>query len=133
MMEDVDQPAWTRNFFSGVPSPAGAGLVVLPMILSFQIGDGYFRSPATVSVFMVTVAVLMVSPIPTFSFKRIKVPHKLVLPTMLVVGLLTAALISAPWITLAAILFCYIATIPLSIRKYRKHKADDKAKETPAE
>ncbi len=133
MMEDVDQPAWTRNFFSGVPSPAAAGLVVLPMILSFQIGDGYFRSPATVSVFMVTVAVLMVSPIPTFSFKRIKVPHKLVLPTMLSVGLLTAALISAPWITLAAILFCYIATIPLSIRGYRKHKADDKAKETPAE
>ncbi len=133
MLEETDQPAWVRNFFSGVPSPAGAGLVLLPMILSLQVGDGFFRSPGTVAVFMVTVEALMVSPIPTFSFKKIRVPHKLVLPTMLSVGLLTAALISAPWTTLTASLFCYIATIPFSIRSYRKHQADDKTKKTPAQ
>jgi len=120
MMEDAEQPAWTRNFFTGVPSPAGAGLVLLPLMLSFQMDSDVFRSPGIVSFFLIGVAALLVSPIPTFSFKKIKVRHNLVLPTMLVVGLVAAALVSAPWLTLSAVLIVYLGTFPFSIRAHRR-------------
>ncbi len=131
MIEDEDQPAWTRNYFSGVPSPAGAGLVLLPMIISFQTGDAFVRTPALVGFFLLVVAGLLVSPIPTYSFKKIKVSHSLVLPTMLLVGLVIASLISAPWVTLSIVLFLYLITIPMSVRSYQKHKIEDEGEAPP--
>ncbi len=132
MIENEDQPPWTRNYFSGVPSPAGAGLVLLPMIISFQTGDAFVRTPTLVGFFLLVVAGLLVSPIPTYSFKKIKVSHSLVLPTMLLVGLVIASLISAPWVTLSIVLSLYLITIPMSIRSYQKHKSEDEGEQTPS-
>ena len=117
-LDEPDSPLWAYNFFSGVPTPAGAGLVLLPLLLSFQFGDGFFRQPWVASVFLVLVAGLMVSRVPTFAFKKFKVPHPWVLPTMLIVGLIAASMASAPWATLSIILAVYLFTIPFSIRAY---------------
>ncbi|WP_316977654.1 CDP-alcohol phosphatidyltransferase family protein [Shumkonia mesophila] len=119
-LEDPDRPAWASNFFTGVPAPMGAALVLLPMMLSFQFDANFFRSPALVSVFLVGVGALMVSRLPTFSFKKFKVPNHWVLPTMLIVGLYGALLINAPWMTIAVTLLAYTASLPFGYRAYRR-------------
>jgi CDP-diacylglycerol---serine O-phosphatidyltransferase len=117
---DAPPPSWAGNFFTGVPAPAGGGLVMLPIVLTFQFGDGFFREPAVVAVVLIVVSALMVSKVPTFSGKRMHIPHGGVLAVMLITGVLAAGIISAPWITFSALGFLYIASIPISIRSYRR-------------
>ncbi|MHA1597810.1 MAG: CDP-diacylglycerol--serine O-phosphatidyltransferase [Alphaproteobacteria bacterium] len=131
--EDQDQPSWTRNFFSGVPAPAGAGLVLLPMILSFQFGDGFLRQPALVALFLIVVSALLVSSVPTFSFKKIKIMTKYMVPFMILVGGVITALVSAPWTTLTAVLVAYLATIPFSVRAYRRRLKADGVEQPPSD
>ena len=119
-LEESATPHWAYNYFSGVPAPAGAGLVLLPMILSFQVGDEIFRRPETVAVFLLVVSGLLVSRIPTYALKGFRVPLRWVLPTMLFVGLFAASLVSAPWLTMSAAIFVYAASIPFSVRAYRR-------------
>lgn len=119
-LDNRDVPVWQSRFFTGVPAPAAAGLVILPMILSFQMGAGFFRDPWVVGLFLVGVAALMVSTVPTYSFKRLKIGTRWILPTMLITGAVTVFLISAPWMALSAIGFFYLALIPVSIRDHRK-------------
>ncbi len=118
-LDEPDLPPWAYNFFSGVPSPAGAGLVILPVILSLQFGDGVLRRPQVVAVFLVVVSALLVSRIPTFALKKFKVPHPWVLPTMLFVGLFAAMLVATPWLTMAAAIIAYLVSIPFSVRAFR--------------
>ncbi len=118
-IDEPDQPAWTKNFFAGVPAPAGAGLVLLPIILSFQIEADFIRQPFVVAVFIIAVSGLLVSQLPTYSFKNIRVQHRFVLLTMLTVGLLAALIVSAPWLTLTVILVVYIVTFPFGARTYK--------------
>ena len=118
-LDNTDLPAWTGRFFVGVPAPAGAGLVVTPMMAQFEFGPGWWDTPPFVGFVMVAVAGLMVSRIPTFSFKRLKVPPKSVLPTMLAVGLLIAFVISTPWITFLGLAAAYLATMPISVLSHR--------------
>ena len=124
-LDEPDQPAWTSNFFAGVPAPAGGGLVMLPMFLSFQFGEGLFKQPAMVAVFIVVVSALMVSRIPTFAFKKFRVAPRWILPTMLLVGLFAALLVSAPWLTMSTTLLFYLASIPFSLASYRKLERAD--------
>lgn len=117
--EDPNPPAWACNFFAGVPAPMAAGLVLLPMVISFNMIPDIARRPEVVSVFVLVVSFLMVSNIPTFSFKKVKLRPSLILPLMVVVGLIIASLLSVPWVTLSAILATYIVSIPLAVRSHR--------------
>jgi len=117
--DSPNQPAWSRNFFVGVPSPAGAGLVMFPMILWFHLESDFLRQPVVVGFFMLVGAGLLVSRIRTYSFKKIRVAPGWVLPCMLGIGLYLALLVSTPWITLSISLVAYAASIPFSARAYR--------------
>lgn len=121
-MLDEEQPPWASRFFTGVPAPAGAGLVLLPMMLSFQdwTRPGLFSHWFLNAVVIVTVSMLLVSRVPTYSFKRVKVPPRAVLPVLLLVGLSAAFLVGAPWATLTVIGLIYAGSIPLSVASYRK-------------
>jgi CDP-diacylglycerol--serine O-phosphatidyltransferase len=103
-----------------VPAPGGAGLALIPMYLSFEIGDTIIRSPLFCGVWMMVVAALMVSRIPTFSMKRFRVPHHYVVPIMLAVGIVAAFLTTAPWPTLAVVGIAYAASIPFTVRSYNR-------------
>jgi CDP-diacylglycerol--serine O-phosphatidyltransferase len=116
----AELPPCAYNFFPGVPAPAGAGLVMIPMMLWFATGVDLFRSPYLNGVVLAAVGALMVSRIPTFSFKRFRVRSEWVLPMMLVIGLLAAFLTTEPWPTLLALGAVYIASFPISIRAYRR-------------
>lgn len=129
---DDDKPAFAYNYFTGVPAPAGAGLALLPMILDFQFELGLKDAPVFAAIWISAVALLMVSQIPTYSFKQMKVPQRWVLPTLIGAGLVIAAVISAPWFSLGIVLLVYLATIPLSVSTYRKLlKAAEEMTEQP--
>jgi CDP-diacylglycerol---serine O-phosphatidyltransferase len=115
----IEPPAFASNFFVGVPAPAAAGLAILPMILAFQQEDDFpFRSPYLVAAVLAGVSALMVSRVPTYSFKRFRVRRDWVLPTLLVVGALAAFITTEPWATVAMIALLYLASIPASYRSY---------------
>jgi CDP-diacylglycerol--serine O-phosphatidyltransferase len=126
---DEERPPYAYNFFTGVPAPGGAGLVMIPMFLAFEYGDPILRSPLLSAFVMSGAAVLMVSRIPTFSAKRFRVPHDYVVPIMLVVAILAGFLTTAPWPTLTCVGIAYLASIPFTVRSYRRLR---RAAEAPA-
>ena len=120
MLEDKNTPTWQNNYFVGIPAPMGGVLVLLPMIFSFQIGDGFFRQPWVSGTFLFVLAGLMVSNIPTYSFKNLKISRSWILPTMLITGGIAISIVNAPWVSLSLIGSAYIVTLPLSYRAHRK-------------
>jgi len=109
---------YAAGFFSGVPAPGGAGLLMVPMFISFEWGDWIARSPYVNAVWISGVALLMISRIPTVSLKPIRIPHDLVLPTLLGIGVFAGLFTTAPWPTLTFIGAVYVASIPLTMRAY---------------
>ncbi len=124
-VEDENQPLWVSNFFAGVPAPAGAGLVLLPMILAFQFGDEMLRAPWFVSLFLLGVAGLFVSTIPTFSFKKLVVPRRRLLAAMLGAVMVIAFIASYPWLSLTIFLIGYIFLIPFSVKAYKRYDSGE--------
>ena len=119
MIGDSDQPAWATNYFTGVPAPAAALVVLIPLILSIEFDHGVFSHAAVVGAFLAGVSFLMVSRIPTFSFKKGRVPVRGVLPLLLLIGALAAFLVTQPWFTLSALGLIYLGSLPISMRSYR--------------
>lgn len=119
-----DMPAWASNFFTGIPAPAGGGLALLPMILSFNFQNQTLAHPAITIPVMVIVACLMISRIPTYALKQVRVPHRMVMPFLLFVGLTAALLAMATWLTISVFLFVYLLSIPFSMRAYRRLQRD---------
>ena len=100
---DTPPPAWTGSYFTGVPAPAGALLALIPLMVSFEIEAVWPRQPLVVGTVLVLVGGLMVSRLPTFSFKKGRVPRHLVLPALLGAALIMGGLASSPWIALSLI------------------------------
>ena len=119
-IDGPDLPAWAKNFFVGVPAPAGGGLVLLPLIISFQLESDIVRQPALVGIVIFIVSGLLISHLPTYSFKTFRIPHKFVVLTMLIVGMIAALSVSAPWLTLTIMLGLYIISLLFSPRSFRK-------------
>src|SRR6516162_2266571 len=125
-------PSYAAPFFTGAPAPAGAGLVMVPMFLSFEWGDWLFRSPYLSAVTVTGIALLMISKVPTVSLKRIRIPHHLVIPTLLAFGVATAFLTTAPWLTLTVVGIIYVSSIPLTVRSYYRLKHAAQTRRTEA-
>src|SRR5262245_9086373 len=112
---DPNPPPWTRNYFTGIPAPAGALLALLPMIATFNIGPEAWTSwPWLNALWVLLVGCGMVSRIPTFSAKKVHLPPALMLPALLGVGILAVAISSAPWVTILFGGVAYILTIPIA-------------------
>lgn len=120
-------PAWKKGFFQGVPAPAGAGLALLPIFIWLQ-SPGTFDDlePANwlVGIWVLIVAALMISRIPTWGSKMIRMPKKMGMPALAGAVLLIAALIQAPWQTLTILSLAYLIHIPFAFRHFRKLQAE---------
>ena len=121
-------PVWASNYFSGVATPAAAGMVLLPLILGVETGWDFFRSTWLTLPWTILISGLMIAPIPTYSFKRIRVPKKLVTVSLAGVALLAAALITEPWLTLSALIIAFSASIPFAVLSFRKRQNEDEFK-----
>ena len=129
MADDPNKPAWAANFFVGVPAPAGAITVLLPIYVYFLgMPRVVFVAPVAL-VYTLTIAFLMVSRLPVFSGNRVgnRVAPEMVLPVFVAVVLFFALLISYPWVVLTIGTVCFLASLPLGYLSYRKHERKDAA------
>jgi CDP-diacylglycerol---serine O-phosphatidyltransferase len=118
-MDDPNKPSFAQNFFTGVPAPAGAITVLLPVYVAFL---GLPKPPAILTaVYTLLVAFLMVSRLPVFSGKtiRMRVPPELVLPLFVAVIFFIALLIGYPWYILSVGSVLYLLSLPLGWKSYR--------------
>jgi len=124
---DAPHPAYTYNFFTGVPAPAGAGLALFPLFLGLEarsLGLPWLHDiavfPPFNAVVLIGTALLLVSTIRVWNFKNFKVPAQYVLPVLLGTGLAAALLVADPWAGFAAMGLAYVAMLPFSRRSYRR-------------
>jgi CDP-diacylglycerol--serine O-phosphatidyltransferase len=125
-IEDPNRPAWGGNFFTGMPAPAGAITVLLPLYLFFL----NVAVPSAITlVYVIALAALMVSRLPVLSGKKIgtRVPPEMVLPVIIMAVLFIALLVSYPWQVLGVGTLLYIACLPLGWFSYRGHERADAA------
>ena len=119
-----EKPRWQSNFFTGMPTPAAAIAVLLPVYL-YQLGFEDLKSPLALKVVLVYtlfIAFMMVSTIPTYSGKLLgeRVGREWVLPIFVLAIGGVAMLLTYPYETLALITVGYLVTIPLSWRRYQE-------------
>jgi CDP-diacylglycerol--serine O-phosphatidyltransferase len=124
MIDDPNRPAWAANFFTGIPAPAGAITVLLPIYLSFLGAPHGIVVVWITFVYTLVIALLMVSRLPVFSGKRVgkRVPPEMVLPVFVLVVLFFALLISYPWIVLTIGTVAYLVCLPIGFMSYRKYE-----------
>jgi len=122
-MIDVDKPKWQGNYFTGIPAPAGAITVLLPLYLD---GLGLFDVrmwPVLIACYTLLMAFLLVSTIPTFSGKLLgeRIAREYVLPIFVAAAALVALLVTYPYETLALLSIVYLGVIPVSYRRYQQN------------
>lgn len=122
-----DQPHKSAGFNTGIPSPAGAGLASLPLLVWIEFGLEAARDWRIVAPWLLIVALGMISNIATFSWASIKIRRSLRFISLAVIGLVGAGLVAAPWFTLIIITIFYIGLLPLSIVHYARVKRGRKA------
>ncbi len=119
-----DQPHKSAGFLTGVPAPAGAGLMLLPVYLWMASGGqwDWLRQVAVVAPWSALCAFLMVSNLATFSWTSFRLRRRVRLWVILVVALVGGALFSAPWQTLSVVAILYVLSIPLSVVSYARFR-----------
>ncbi len=122
-----DEPSWRDNFFEGMPSPAGGIIVLLPLIFSFSgLGELFVKInyDIMVPIFFVFVSILLISTIPTYSFKKIVIPRSMTKFLLFGMVLFFGALLVYTFKVLAVSSFIYLSLIPISYFHYKKIKKE---------
>lgn len=119
---DEEKPKWQSNYFIGMPTPAAAIAVLLPVYV-YQLGFEELKAHwalMIVLVYTLFIAFMMVSTIPTYSGKLLgeRVGREWVLPLFVIAVAVVAMLFTYPYQTLTAITLAYLAFIPLSWRNF---------------
>src|SRR5580698_9350105 len=130
-MDDPNKPPFAANYFTGVPAPAGAITVLLPIYLAFL---GISRPPVVLTaIYTGVIAILMVSRLPVFSGKTVKmrVPPEMVLPVFVSVIFFIALLIGYPWVILSTCTVLYLLSLPAGWKSYRDHERKAAAHAAP--
>lgn len=116
-LEDPNQPPWMTRFFTGMPAPAAAGVVLMPMMLTFALEQDWPAAWLLNAVVVVATALMMVSSVKTFSIKMMttRIRPEYLLPTLVGIGAIITALVNVPWWTLLTVAFIYLASLPFGI------------------
>jgi len=118
-----EEPSWKDNFFEGMPSPAGGIIVLMPLVLSFSgYGELFLKInyDILVPIFFIIVSVLLISTIPTYSFKKIVIPRSMTKFLLFGIVLFFGALLVYTFKILAISSLIYICLIPISYFHYQK-------------
>jgi CDP-diacylglycerol--serine O-phosphatidyltransferase len=114
-VESADHESGPSGYFTGVPTPAAACLILLPMLLGFQFKGDAFNHPLISAAMIALTSWLMISRVPTLSLKRVHVPQRLKGPMAVLAILLLGSAFMWPWATLTIGLIVYLASIPFGI------------------
>ncbi len=114
--QKLPNKATSDDFFQGVPAPVGGMLVLLPLIVSFQFPSFmFFRVPWIIGLYVIVVALAMASRIPTFSIKKMAIPHDHVALFLAFMGMIVAMLLINIWLTVIVLSVVYALSIPVSV------------------
>lgn len=119
LLDDTDAPRYTRDFFVGVPAPAAALVALLPIGLAQQFGDGWWTSPLIVGCWLIIVALMPVSRIPTASLKTSSVHPRMLAGLLILVAIGAALLLTYPYVLMIVLVAAYVAHIPFAWRSRR--------------
>ena len=121
-----DEPSWKDNFFEGIPSPAGGIILLFPLIFSFSGLGEFFKInyDVLVPIFFIIVSILLISTIPTYSFKKIVIQRSMTKFLLFGMVLFFGALLVFTFKVLAFSSLIYILLIPVSYFHYKKIKKD---------
>ncbi len=119
LLDDDTAPGYTRDFFVGVPAPAAALMALLPIGLSQQFGSGWWTSLPAVGGWLVFVALLAVSRVPTSSFKTASIPPRALAGLLVVVAIGAAVLLTYPYVLMMILIAAYLINIPFAWRSQR--------------
>ncbi len=117
-----DQPHKSAGFLTGIPAPVRAGLAFLPVYLWIATDREEFRDPVLVGIWLVIIAVLMISSVATLSWSKLRPRRSVRLVLIALVGLVFAALLTEPWPTLIGICVVYLLMIPVGMFSYARVK-----------
>jgi CDP-diacylglycerol--serine O-phosphatidyltransferase len=115
------EPSWKDNFFEGVPSPAGGILVLTPLIISLS-GFDYFNInyDVIVPIFFIATSFLLISKLPTYSFKKIVIQRKTTIFLLFGIVLFFGLLLVYTFNVIAISSLVYLSLIPFSFWNYQK-------------
>ena len=122
-----DEPSWKDNFFEGMPSPAGGIIVLLPLIFSFSGLSEIFLKvnyDLIVPIIFIIVSMLLISTVPTYSFKKIVIPRTMTKFLLFGIVLFFGALLVYTFKVLAISSLIYISLIPISYFHFKKIKKE---------
>lgn len=119
LLDVEDEVPYAKEFFVGVPAPAAALVAGIPLYVTLQVGQGWWSDPAVVGLWALVSAGLMVSRIPTLSFKTVRVRPRLIAPVLVLVGLVAAVVVTAPFLGLAVASLVYLAQAPYAVYLHR--------------
>lgn len=124
-LDNADEPVWKGNYFVGVPAPAAAIVLLMPLYFeNLGVASVVWLTPI-ILVYTLVIAFLMVSRVPTFSGKTFgqRVAREHVLPVFVFAALFVAVLLTYPYTTLTVGSLAYLATLPLGVWMFRKEEA----------
>lgn len=117
-IDSDEQPHKSAGFLTGVPAPAGAGLAFIPIYLWLVTGLEQFRAWYVTMPWVLFIALLLISSVATYSWSSLRIRRSTRIFAIAGIGLLGAALLTNPWVTLLVISVLYLAMIPFSIAAY---------------
>jgi CDP-diacylglycerol---serine O-phosphatidyltransferase len=119
LLDDGTQPAYAREFFVGMPAPAGAVSMIGLIGLKLQFGAGWWTSTVFLCIWVAGTSMLMVSKIPMRKMHAVAVPPSWAAPLLAVLAIFAAAAVLAPYLLIWAIIVAYLLHIPFAVRNQR--------------
>lgn len=120
-LEDDEEPRRKAGFLTGIPAPLGAMLGLLPIMLAVQTGAEVFKNSQMLGVYTALICLGMVSKLPTYSFRSIKIRRDLMIPLLFLVTLMVGAAPAYGWWTLIFPTTFYLLTIPVGAYRFYRH------------
>jgi CDP-diacylglycerol--serine O-phosphatidyltransferase len=119
LLDDASLPSFEREFFVGMPAPAGAIAVLGPLAAKLQFGDGWWSWPWLVCAWLVACSMLVVSRIPMKKMHAVSVPPNLAALLLAVLAIVAAAAVVAPYVLIMVLIAAYLCHIPFAVHSHR--------------
>ncbi|AHC23994.1 MULTISPECIES: CDP-alcohol phosphatidyltransferase family protein [Mycobacteriaceae] len=119
LLDDTSKPAYTRQYFTGMPAPCGAVGVIGPLAAMLQFGDGWWTAPWFVCLWFAANAALLVSRVPTLALKSVSMPPNAAPILLIAIAAAAAALLLFPYVLVLLIIIGYVLIIPFTVRSQR--------------
>jgi CDP-diacylglycerol--serine O-phosphatidyltransferase len=119
LLDDDTRPAYTRQYFVGMPAPCGAVGAIGPLAAMLQVGHGWWTSTGFICAWLAANSVLLVSRVPTLALKSISVPANAAPILLVLVAVAAAGLLLFPYVLVLLIIVGYLLIMPFTIRSQR--------------